>query len=177
MPTRTSLFAPRRIAHATVNGPGRSLAILWEDGGESRIDLIPWIREKELTALLDPGRFRRVRVNGRGTGLEWEDGETAIDAGRLQLLEAAQLGVACLPEAMTRWRERNRLTPQEAATTLGVTRRTMLRYESGERPIPRTIVLACKGYESLRRLLAPAGAVQAGPGTVEAPRTGAAHVA
>ena len=42
---------------------------------------------------------------------------------------------------------RNGLSLTEAAKELGMTPRTMSAYGTGQRPVPRYIALACKGWE------------------------------
>jgi predicted transcriptional regulator len=52
--------------------------------------------------------------------------------------------------AFRRWQERNRLSLSEAAAAIGLTRRTVSQYRTGARPVPRTVSLACKGWEAGR---------------------------
>lgn len=47
-----------------------------------------------------------------------------------------------------RWRWRNRLSLTAAAGALGLSRRQIAYYASGEQVVPRTVLLACKGWES-----------------------------
>jgi predicted transcriptional regulator len=49
------------------------------------------------------------------------------------------------------WRERQGLSLTGAAQALGLSRRMVAYYESGERIIPKTVMLACKGVEWERR--------------------------
>ncbi|MBU2783737.1 hypothetical protein HAP99_11250, partial [Acidithiobacillus caldus] len=53
-------------------------------------------------------------------------------------------------EDFTAWMERNRLSLSQAAQAIGMTRRMIAYYKSGARPIPKTVWLACIGYESLQ---------------------------
>jgi DNA-binding XRE family transcriptional regulator len=48
------------------------------------------------------------------------------------------------PAEMKAWRERNRLTQQEAADALDISRRSLLAYEQGESPIPRAVEYAVR---------------------------------
>ena len=50
------------------------------------------------------------------------------------------------------WKARNRLTLTTAAHALGLTRRTVSAYASGARPVPKTVLLACKGWEAQQRV-------------------------
>lgn len=49
-----------------------------------------------------------------------------------------------------RWRWRHGLSLAAAAEALGVSRRTVAYYASGTREVPRTVLLACKGWERAR---------------------------
>lgn len=52
--------------------------------------------------------------------------------------------------AFIRWRWRNKLSLSKAAETLGLSRRMVAYYESGEQEVPRTVLLALKGWEAER---------------------------
>jgi predicted transcriptional regulator len=47
------------------------------------------------------------------------------------------------------WMDRNGLSLSAAAKALGITRRTVLYYHGGHKPIPIYIKLACLGWEVL----------------------------
>ena len=53
-------------------------------------------------------------------------------------------------EDFTAWMERNQLSLSLAAQAIGMTRRMITYYKSGDRPIHKTVWLACIGYESLQ---------------------------
>lgn len=53
------------------------------------------------------------------------------------------------PAAFAAWMERNSLSLEGTAQALGISRRMAAYYKSGERLAPRTILLACQGYDSL----------------------------
>lgn len=53
-----------------------------------------------------------------------------------------------------RWRYG--LSLSDAAEALGLSRRQVAYYASGERPVPRTALLACKGWEAQRQAAAAA---------------------
>lgn len=50
-----------------------------------------------------------------------------------------------------RWRWRHRLSLAGAAEALGISRRQVAYYVSGEHEVPRTVLLACKGWEAERK--------------------------
>ena len=47
-------------------------------------------------------------------------------------------------EEITEWMQRNGLTQTAAAEALGISRRMLLYYLTGEKPVPRTVALACQ---------------------------------
>jgi hypothetical protein len=47
--------------------------------------------------------------------------------------------------------QRNHLSLTAAAQALGLTRRAIVYYHGGHRPIPKLVGLACKGWEAIRR--------------------------
>jgi transcriptional regulator with XRE-family HTH domain len=50
-------------------------------------------------------------------------------------------------DALLAWRKRLNLTQEEAARRLGCGRRTLVQYERGESPVPKTIALAAAAIE------------------------------
>ena len=50
-------------------------------------------------------------------------------------------------EEITDWMRRNGLTQTAAAEALGISRRMLLYYLTGEKPVPRTVALACLGWK------------------------------
>jgi predicted transcriptional regulator len=47
-----------------------------------------------------------------------------------------------------RWRWKHGLSLTDAAEALGLSRRHVAYYASGEHEVPRTVLLACKGWEA-----------------------------
>jgi predicted transcriptional regulator len=47
-----------------------------------------------------------------------------------------------------RWRWKHGLSLTSAAEALGLSRRQVAYYVSGEQTVPRTVLLACKGWEA-----------------------------
>jgi len=45
------------------------------------------------------------------------------------------------------WRDKHNLSFTAAANALGISRRTVAYYASGDKPVPKHIALACKGWE------------------------------
>ncbi len=92
--------------------------------------------------------FASVTVDEFG-GLEWN---TGADMSPESLF---RLGMVQTKQGMDRnvfraWLKRHGLIIDNAGPVLGVSRTTVARYSSGEKLIPRTILLACKGYDALQ---------------------------
>ena len=51
--------------------------------------------------------------------------------------------------AFLEWRLANGLSLAKAAEALGLARRTVAYYSNGDRPVPKTVLLACKGWEAV----------------------------
>jgi Protein of unknown function (DUF2442)/Helix-turn-helix len=122
------------------------LAIEWDDGKCSRIDLSAMIAtHKALAPLADQKQFSDVKVSADSWSLEWPCG---IDFGTTQLRRWAdvQAGEAMPSADFREWMEANGLTLDGAAKALGLSRRTIAYYLSGEQPVPKTVMLATIGH-------------------------------
>ena len=97
-------------------------------------------------ALKDPEFFQQATVTDWGHTLEWPNGE-GLDADRLLEMSLEQAGRT---DTLTfrQWQTRNRLSLAAAAEALGMSRRSISQYRTGSRPVPRTVALACKGWEA-----------------------------
>jgi DNA-binding XRE family transcriptional regulator len=99
--------------------------------------------------LNDRAFFRRAAVADWGHSLEWPNGE-ALDADRVMDMALEQAGRVDTLE-FRRWQDRNSLSLEAAAKAIGLSRRTVSQYRTGARPVPRTVSLACKGWEAESR--------------------------
>lgn len=70
-----------------------------------------------------------------------------IDCGKWRLSKTGHLDAV----EFIRWRWRYGLNLSDAAEALGLSRCQVAYYASGERPVPRTVLLACKGWEAERQ--------------------------
>jgi len=96
--------------------------------------------------LRDPAFFRQVAVTNWGFSLEWPNGEGLVcDRVREMALEQAGRTDTL---AFRRWQDRHGLSLAQAAQALGMTRRTVSQYRTGMRPVPRTVLLAMRGWEA-----------------------------
>jgi len=103
--------------------------------------------------LRDAQVFRQVAVSDWGHGIAWPNGE-GLDADRL-LEMALEQGERSDTLAFRRWQDRHDLSLTQAAQALGLSRRTASQYRTGMRPVPRTVLLALKGWELEADRIAP----------------------
>lgn len=134
-----------RIKSITPRGQS-VLVVAWDDGRRAEIDLAPIIAaHPQLAPLAEADDFPVAAEDG--WSVEWQ--RCGIDLGAAQLRRWAdeQAGEAMPPAAFRAWIERNRLTLDSAAEALGLSRRTIAYYLSGEQPVPKTVMLATEGYD------------------------------
>jgi hypothetical protein len=81
-----------------------------------------------------------------GHSLEWPNGDE-IGADRLWLETLSALGRDDARQFLE-WRLHNGLSLAKAAEALGLARRTVAYYSNGDRPVPKTVLLACKGWDA-----------------------------
>ncbi|MHB1581299.1 MAG: helix-turn-helix domain-containing protein [Acidithiobacillus sp.] len=103
----------------------------------------------ETGALHDPAIFAQGHADDWGDGLNWPGG-LDLGADRLYAVGRKQAGLPTR-EDFIQWMERNNLSLSHAAEAIGMTRRMMAYYKNGSRQIPKTVWLACIGYEVLER--------------------------
>mgnify|MGYP006288633059 CR=1 FL=1 len=134
------------------------LRVKFAGGKEFEVDLAGFLREYEFFApLLDsPDLFSKASVGEWGWDVVWPevgvDGdEIDISASTLWRLALEQAGEAMPRDEFRAWRARHGLSLTGAAETLGVSRRMIAYYDSGERLIPKTVMLACKGVEAAQQ--------------------------
>jgi hypothetical protein len=126
---------------------GSAISVSWDDGETTAIDLAPVIASRPaLQPLVQATEFAAVAVSDDGWSLEWPCG---IDFGAPQLRRWAdeQAGRIMAPVAFREWVESHGFTIDAAAAALGLSRRTIAYYLSGEQPIPKTVMLATVGYD------------------------------
>lgn len=122
------------------------LAVSFMKGKTFKVNLRDFVqRLKGLRPLRDPAVFARAEVGEGGFSVVWP-GELDVGADRLYEMALEQNGRADAA-AFIRWRWRNKLSLSKAAETLGLSRRMVAYYEGGQREVPRTVLLALKGWE------------------------------
>jgi len=140
-----------QIRNVQIAGPFQ-ITVEWSTGETFLTDLKGTIGPKRegdpFAALHDPVLFALARSDEWGDGLSWPGG-LDLGADLLYSLGRKQAGLPTR-EDFAAWMERNRLSLNQAAQAIGMTRRMIAYYRSGARPIPKTVWLACIGYDSLR---------------------------
>ena len=128
--------------------PNQSLRLAFEDGFEAHVKLDAWIADTQaLRALADPNLFAQARVGEWGRSVEWITDELDLGADNLRNLAIEQAG-GIGHERLWIWMHDGQLTQQQAADAVGISRRMLNYYLSGAKPIPKTVWLACKGWEA-----------------------------
>ncbi|MFL6846132.1 MAG: helix-turn-helix domain-containing protein [Allosphingosinicella sp.] len=137
-----------KIESVAMQAPS-TLVVGWDDGRCAEIDLAPIIdAHPKLAPLAEPDAFP-VRSED-GWSVEWP--VCGIDFGSAQLRRWAdeQAGEAMPAAAFRAWMERHGLTLDSAGEALGLSRRTVAYYLSGEQPVPKTVMLATEGFDKRR---------------------------
>lgn len=83
-----------------------------------------------------------------GHSLVWPDGRE-IGADALWLATLDQIGRQD-SRAFLEWRMAHGLSLTRAAEELGISRRTVANYSNGSQPVPKAILLACKGWSAVK---------------------------
>ncbi len=149
MKTKTTQAGLPRIESLEVKLPC-TLVLVWSSGDVTPVNLQFLIQNsRHYAALADTALFAQARMERWGHAVVWSD---AIDMGADGLWdEALKQNPAPDPVAeFEAWKTRNHLSLTTAAHALGLTRRTVSAYASGMRPIPKTVLLACRGWEAQR---------------------------
>jgi DNA-binding XRE family transcriptional regulator len=135
-----------RIHHVASSGEWFRLNVAWNNGENAHVDVSELVSSYRNFAPLrdDPSLFEKVRTDDGGRILRWDKG-VVLPAGTLWRLALEQKGEAMTSEEFRTWRAFHHLSMSKAAEILGISRRMVAYYETGERIIPKTIRLACKG--------------------------------
>lgn len=130
--------------------PGFRLKLTFINGNIYTVDFKPFFDESPgLVSLRDEAAFAKASmINGEGWTVEWPELDIQIGADTLWLDAQAQNAPDENSRIFAEWRARNGLSLAAAARALGMTTRTISAYGTSERPVPRYIALACKGWEA-----------------------------
>lgn len=130
--------------------PEYRLRLVFADGQTFEVDLSEWIyTTPSLYRLKDPELFAQAGVGFGGWSVEWIQDELELGSDNLRNLGVEQAG-GIGHERIWNWLHATGLTLEQAARALGISRRMLIYYRDGEKPIPRSIWLACLGWEALR---------------------------
>jgi hypothetical protein len=130
--------------------PGSQLHLTYADGQTFVVDLSNWIdTTRALAPLKDPLLFAQAKIGFCGHSVDWIEDELDLGAANLRNLAVEQAG-GIGHERIWTWLHDTGLTLEQAAEALGISRRMLIYYRDGEKPIPRSIWLACLGWEAIR---------------------------
>lgn len=147
---------PHRIEALKPLTAGR-LRIAFADGWITEVDVSAFVAEHSaLQALLNADVFAKATVGEWGFDATWDNGgDWSIAATALRRLAEEQTGGPL--RQFNAWMQNNQLSLSAAADSLGMTRRMIAHYRTGSRPIPKTVLLACKGWEAEQAEFKPHG--------------------
>ncbi len=124
------------------------LRTTWSTGEVLEVDVEGVLRKHAFLApILDPAVFARVHLGEWGSGIEWIDAELGSD--NVYAWAKEQAGEVS-HEMFGEWMHRNDLSLTTAAEALGISRRMVSYYRTAHKAIPRSIWLACLGWEATR---------------------------
>lgn len=139
----TEFFHPRLQAVEALE-PYR-LRTTWSTGEVLDVNVEHVLRNPALAEILKPEVFARVHTDG--FSIEWIDTEFGPD--NVYAWAKEQAGEVS-HEMFAGWMYRNKLSLTAAAEALGISRRMVSYYKTAHKPIPRSIWLACLGWEATR---------------------------
>ena len=123
-----------------------SLRLRWVNGKTMSVDLQePVNRLKGMRPLRNKAVFAQANKGEGGHSIVWPR-DIDMGADRLWEMTLEQNGRMDAVEFI-RWRSRHGLSLTEAAEALELSRRQVAYYASGDRPVPRYVLLALKGWE------------------------------
>lgn len=127
------------------------LDITFADGSAGRVSIKEAVFSLPgLAPLQATGAFACAVLGEHGWEAEWPRHDIQIGADTL-LADLLDQNSRTPADRFTAWRIRNGLSLAAASRELGITVRTASAYGSGARPIPRTVELACIGWEEEQR--------------------------
>lgn len=131
---------------------GASLGLTFTNGQRFTLDMSDALKAYPgLAPLAKRKAFEDVTLGDGGWFVEWPALDIQIGADTLLLDALAQNAPDENTRIFIRWRLRHRMTLDQAAEALGVSARSISRYSSGREAVPRTLALACLGWETLEQ--------------------------
>lgn len=139
-------FFPKLVAVEAI-APYR-LRTVWSTNEVLEVDVGDILRKiPALSSVLDPEVFAQVHIAEWGGSIEWFDTEFGED--NVYAWAKEQAGEVS-HEMFGDWMYRNDLSLTTAAEALGISRRMVSYYRTAHKTIPRSIWLACLGWEATR---------------------------
>jgi hypothetical protein len=140
--------------------PDYRLALTFIDGQQLTLDLS---RDLQAFAGLQPlqgSAFEGAMLGDDGWSVEWPELDIQIGADTLYLDALAQNASDENTRIFIDWRARTGLPLNQAAEALGVSARSISRYSSGREAVPRSLALACLGWDFLQQQANPLRAAE-----------------
>nr|WP_180203012.1 DUF2442 domain-containing protein [Pseudomonas sp. SbOxS1]NYU02595.1 DUF2442 domain-containing protein [Pseudomonas sp. SbOxS1] len=140
--------------------PDYRLALTFIDGQRLTLDLS---RDLQAFAGLQPllgSAFEGAALGDDGWCVEWPEQDIQIGADTLYLDALAQNASDENTRIFIDWRARTGLPLNQAAEALGVSARSISRYSSGREAVPRSLALACLGWDFLQQQANPPRAAE-----------------
>jgi hypothetical protein len=130
--------------------PGGKLALTFINDQQFVLDLNDDINTfPGLQPLADQQAFMQAAVGDDGWTVEWPALDIQIGADTLYLDAQAQAATDENTRIFIGWRARTGLPLALAAEALGVSTRSITRYSNAREATPRTLALACLGWDAL----------------------------
>lgn len=135
-----SVGKPIPRIRAAVRGSGRRVAVEWDDGSKSIVDLTPALASHKGFVRLrtDDALFSTLAVGEYGGFLHWADG-SELSSAWIEELRDASLDNAQFRDAM----DQLHMSLDGMAARLGVARRLIADYRK-DKPIPKAVALATR---------------------------------
>ncbi len=129
--------------------PDMALRITWASGSKDIIRLGDLVAaSRSLEPLARSEAFNAVVVGEDGWTVAWGV-DIELDADHLFRLARYQAGDSMTPDAFASWRQHHGLSQAKASVALGLSDRMIKYYEDGTHLVPKTVMLACAGYDAL----------------------------
>lgn len=125
------------------------LGLEFGDGFAALVSLTETINtHPSLARLADPKVFKRVQPDEWNRGVIFaDDDDLTLASDNLRAMAVEQAGGHSHQQVVA-WMYHHGLSLDAAAAELGISRRMLAYYRSGERPIPMTVGLAMLGWEA-----------------------------
>jgi hypothetical protein len=130
-----------------------AVTVRFDNGKTFTVDLHDLVqRSRGLKQLRETEFFARLGLGEGGHNIRWPD-DLDVGADTVWELALRQNGRGDAAD-FVRWRWKHGLSLSKAAEALGISRRQVAYYASGEHEVPRTVLLACKVWEAEREAAA-----------------------